>query len=271
MRRLEKKDYKRVKCLLDDKYDNLEVLSVLNHRNPGEVYYYEYQQKGMAMIWVQGVTGFYFVGDHHLACQAEICQTVEQLKPWLKSEGIMDFEFSGENDQWNPVLEEVFKGYPLKQSTQQIYRHEGSGHHPIQDLPEGYSLHLIDQELLHDATLLKKDELVDEIKLWWGSLDQYLKYSRDYCIVYDNMIVHYCMTDFVQSGYTTIGIETHEGYRRKGLASIAASHYVKEAHSRGLVPYWECMGKNIASQALAESLGFELTNTYTLFEFSLNR
>ena len=53
-----------------------------------------------------------------------------------------------------------------------------------------------------------------------------------------------------------IGIDTLPLYRRKGYASMACAAFIENHLRQGSMPVWECGVNNIASQNLAEKLGF---------------
>ena len=52
------------------------------------------------------------------------------------------------------------------------------------------------------------------------------------------------------------GINTLEGYRRRGYARIAVGALLEHLLEMGRVPLWSCDAGNVASQRLAESVGF---------------
>jgi len=56
--------------------------------------------------------------------------------------------------------------------------------------------------------------------------------------------------------YVDIGVYVLENYRRRGLATAAASLVARSAQSDGLIPVWSCSSDNLASLKLARRLGF---------------
>ena len=56
--------------------------------------------------------------------------------------------------------------------------------------------------------------------------------------------------------YVDIGVYVLENYRRRGLATAAASLVARSVQSDALIPVWSCGSHNIPSLKLAQKLGF---------------
>ncbi|WP_024285591.1 GNAT family N-acetyltransferase [Cellulomonas sp. KRMCY2] len=63
-----------------------------------------------------------------------------------------------------------------------------------------------------------------------------------------------------------IGIETHPDYRRRGLASVAASAMIEDLLAADLTPVWSCREDNVGSLRLAHVLGFAVSRRLPYFE-----
>ncbi|MFN9581904.1 MAG: GNAT family N-acetyltransferase [Bacteroidota bacterium] len=61
-----------------------------------------------------------------------------------------------------------------------------------------------------------------------------------------------------------VDIYTFEQYRGKNLAKIAASAFIMKCKINNIIPNWDCFADNIASVKIAQSLGFKITDEYTL-------
>lgn len=68
--------------------------------------------------------------------------------------------------------------------------------------------------------------------------------------------------------YVDIGVYVLENYRRRGLATAAASLVARSVQSDGLVPVWSCGSHNLASLKVARKLGFKEVSkrTYVIIE-----
>jgi RimJ/RimL family protein N-acetyltransferase len=63
-----------------------------------------------------------------------------------------------------------------------------------------------------------------------------------------------------------LGIETHPAFRRRGLASVAASAMIEDLLAAGLTPVWSCREDNVGSLRLAHVLGFAVSRRLPYFE-----
>jgi ribosomal protein S18 acetylase RimI-like enzyme len=68
--------------------------------------------------------------------------------------------------------------------------------------------------------------------------------------------------------YADVGVYVLKNYRRRGLATAAASLLARSVQSDGLIPVWSCGSHNIPSLRLARKLGFmEVSRrTYVIVE-----
>lgn len=110
----------------------------------------------------------------------------------------------------------------------------------------------------------------NEILRWWNSLEHFFEHAFGYCVVCDEIIVSYCLTNFVYGNIYTLGIETLKEYRRKGYCQIAVEAFITDLLEHDSVPYWDCMYTKVASRKLAEKIGFYLDHTYALYRILLS-
>lgn len=76
------------------------------------------------------------------------------------------------------------------------------------------------------------------------------------CAIRDGRIVSIGHTFAITDEYADIGVTTVSAWRRKGLATAAASLVAKAIQQDGRTPVWSCGGGNRASLAVAARLGF---------------
>ncbi|MCL2322574.1 MAG: GNAT family N-acetyltransferase [Oscillospiraceae bacterium] len=140
---------------------------------------------------------------------------------------------------------------------------------------------LPDRPVKNGARTLKIDDYCDFEKFFYfcnpdtENIDWLREYFYNmvqlgYCVgVYENGILVSCtdapsmpyMSDKVQE----IGISTLLGYRGKGYATIACIKAEENILSSGKVPLWSTTIDNIASQRLAERIGFKkIADVFTL-------
>lgn len=132
---------------------------------------------------------------------------------------------------------------------------------PDQQLPSkqaGIRFAPIERALLEQETLVHREELVDEISGMWPSEQRFYSDGFGYVAIVDDQIVCWCTAEFVGPARCGIGIATQPSYQRQGIATATATRVVAQALQRGLTPYWECGSTNLASQRVAEKVGFDL-------------
>lgn len=141
--------------------------------------------------------------------------------------------------------------------------------HKSTELFRDINIRKIDLNLIQSPEILNHEFVISEIMRWWDTLDYFLEKALGYCIIENNKIVSYCITNFVYGNTYTIGIETLENHRRNGYSQRATEAFISELLNNGNKPYWDCMFTNIASRSLTEKLGFYLDHTYSLYRIPL--
>jgi len=81
----------------------------------------------------------------------------------------------------------------------------------------------------------------------------------------DGVAASFAYTCWKTEKHCDVSIDTVEAYRRRGLARAAVSELIRRERARGLKPVWGAVATNVASQRLAESLGFERAGEMVFF------
>jgi len=90
----------------------------------------------------------------------------------------------------------------------------------------------------------------------WDNATQFMTFGHGYCIMDGDTPAAWAFTAAVSSEEIDIGVETAPGYRRRGLAALAAEAMIRYTLGRNKRPVWACSSENEASRRLAEKLGF---------------
>ncbi|MCU0498722.1 MAG: GNAT family N-acetyltransferase [Anaerolineae bacterium] len=98
----------------------------------------------------------------------------------------------------------------------------------------------------------------------FGSSQRALEQGFGFCLIQDSQIVCEAFAGTSHQNIIEIGVNTHEGYRQKGYATITCAALIIEAEQRGYQTYWNCSDQNSASRALAHRLGFRPMLRYRL-------
>ena len=166
------------------------------------------------------------------------------------------------SDAWEPLLRRIW-GDALATRTRVDFR-AGEWDRPrlrafIDGLPEGYELRRITRE---DAARFR--ELADSLVYNFSSLDHFFDCGVGFGIEREGRFVSGCSSFAISSRRVEFEIQTHRDFRRRGLATAAASAMIEYCVRRGLEPCWDA--HNQISAALARKLGFVNPAPYTAYE-----
>ena len=128
-------------------------------------------------------------------------------------------------------------------------------------LPDGYLICPIDQ------TLLQRCVWRDDMAFYCGSLENFLKNGIGICLMNGEEIIVEVYASALGWAYAEIGAITHEPYRGKGFAPIAAAFLIEVLEQRGYQAYWSCDVDNQASASVARKLGFRIERPYAIWEY----
>lgn len=117
-------------------------------------------------------------------------------------------------------------------------------------LPVGYELKEIDNELLKKIS----GKIVPS--LFWKDVNEFLVKGKGYCVTCDNDIASWAFSAAVSTKEIDIGIETNPKYKQQGLGIIVAKKMIQYTIEQAKEPVWACHYKNVASEKMAEKLGF---------------
>jgi RimJ/RimL family protein N-acetyltransferase len=249
-----------------------EALAVIEGNNPGWVFADDLNRPKAALVWAQGIEGFYLVGDAHSAVFAKELDvyTDQVLMPRLHDLAVASFEISGDED-WNPVIENVFEKRNFESSQQWVYTLEPAECESVMQLwaVDDRRLQRVDRHLLAGLSAGNKEFLFSKLIQFWGSVDTFLSTGLGYVLVDGEKITSLCFSGFVAGKIHVIDIETRASHRRRGHAETVARAFVAACVEKRLQLHWDCMAENTASARLAEKLGFTPSHAYSLYSFAL--
>jgi len=249
-----------------------EALAIIEGSNPGWVFVDDLMCPTAALVWAQGIRGFYLVGDINCVIFREELDVYTDLvlSPRLHNLGITRFEISGD-ENWDPVICTVFRERNIESSQQLVYRLNPTGQKsvPRPKVAAGCMLKKVDKHLLADRSTSNKKFILSKIIQFWGNVDAFLNTGSGYVLVDGGEIASLCFSGFVAGNTHVIDIETEVSQLRKGYAEMVAREFVVECIEKQLQLHWDCMAENIASSRLAEKLGFTQNRVYNLYSFPL--
>lgn len=142
----------------------------------------------------------------------------------------------------------------------------------IYHIPRGQVLPFENQSvrrlMLDDITLLETLPHEAQPIGFWGDLRTSLTKGLVAGAIIEGKVVATCFVAARGQRYVDIGVYVLENYRRRRLATAAASFVTRSVQSDGLIPVWGCGSHNLPSLKLARKLGFvEVSKrTYVIIE-----
>ncbi len=230
------------------------------------------------LIWscLQGVMGHLYVTnqDHPdcaMALIGDFCffagESNEELVSF-KPEGCQqDFVIMvPRTDVWATLIEEVYgkrarkvERYAIKKEPDIFDRAK------LQQIIDAkaaeYELQMIDEKLFHQC---KEMGWCRDWVSQYDTYEFYEKHGLGVILLKDGEVVSGASSYSSYYGGIEIEIDTHEDYRRRGLASICGAKLILECLDRGWYPSWDA--QNLGSVALAEKLGYHFDHAYTAYE-----
>jgi len=177
-----------------------EALAVIEGNNPGWVFADDPETPRSALVWAQGIQGFYLLGEpDNQAFLESLDEAIDlTLQPRLRKLGIDWFEVCGGED-WDPVIESLFRDRDLERSQQFVYE-LAPKEQTITSPPkigQDCKLLRIDRKLLADIPANNPEFLRARLALFWGGEDAFLKSGLGYALLRADEIASLCISGFV--------------------------------------------------------------------------
>ncbi len=253
-----------VRPILTDMLDtHLSIASLLERLSPGAIFVDD--PNGPQSVFGYSMRRFFLAGNPN---NQDFNQGVkvffnETLYPNAAEMNIPHYALHFSSLEWEDVIPKILEAtYPVREG-RQTYSIKPAQLKPgwRSLIPSGYSLQSVDRSLLDRTHLRNLDAIKEEMGSERASLDDFFQYSFGFCLVKgDQEIVAWCMSEYNCAGRCEVGIETREGYQRRGFATITASAVVEYAFSTGLSQVgWHCYASNQPSITTALKVGFTKT------------
>ena len=169
-------------------------------------------------------------------------------------------------DAWEETLDNLLRASNPIRSEREYYAIEIEGYADqpaCTSLPEGFSVHYVDKNLLAQEHLGNRDDLIEELCSERQSVEDFLDRSFGFCLLHRDSVAGWCLSEYNTAGRCEVGIATFEPHRRRGLATIMASALLEHAPSQGISRVgWHCSASNLGSAATARKVGFVQTVEY---------
>ena len=166
------------------------------------------------------------------------------------------------SDRWGTTIENhLLPEWRLTRATRQYYAYDASLHTDFDwhsQLPKDMTLQAVDAALIERTELQHIDILKDEMCSERPTVHDFLNRSFGVCLIYNDELAGWCLSEYNSAGRCEIGIETRPPYQRRGLATLMTRAFVDIAHAKGYNEIgWHCWASNNASGRTAIAAGFK--------------
>lgn len=256
-------DYEKVRPLFKGLEWNLITTAVIERTCPGDIYVDAVKTPEAALI--VSPEGYYLAGYSNDEFSKELKRLLDdKIIPEKIREGEENISLNYYPATWEDKVEAILKDkFPVKVHGY-YYEFDKPKIGWRKEVPPGFSMVCIDEEFLR-KTLKNIDEVQDWTRKTWNSTEDFLKNGIGFCLVHNDTIVSWCLTDCVSGTKCEIGIETDEDFRRRGLATSTVAATVEYCLEQGFTHIgWHTGTTNIGSYKTAEKVGFKrvLEDTY---------
>ncbi|MCI4348112.1 MAG: GNAT family N-acetyltransferase, partial [Thermoplasmata archaeon] len=137
----------------------------------------------------------------------------------------------------------------------QPFRHLGDLHYTLTGPPRRFVHPAVRRLGLEDLPLIERaDPLVRGGG--YATFEEMLTEGAAAAGIVEDRIVARATLSADNGKYADIGVHTLEPWRRQGMSSAGVSLVAQEVVARGLIPVWSTGEHNLASQRVAEKVGF---------------
>jgi RimJ/RimL family protein N-acetyltransferase len=263
---LELGKYPTVAPLFELMNDHLVLCAILKGDSPARIYVDDPSCPQSALVTTR--RRFYLAGaESHTAFNAGVCQLFdEQIFPQAREAEEPALVLYYAPQVWeNTIGASLRTRFPI-QARRQYYIFDALKNDWRALLAPDISLHFVDETLLTFTNLRNLDELKQEVCSERTSVDDFMRNSFGVCLLRDEEVLGWCLSEYNCGDRCEVGIETVEAYRKRRLATVMASALIEHAISRGISHIgWHCFADNVASAATAMRVGFRKANDYSVY------
>ena len=215
----------------------------------------------MGAVYLDGSAAAAYLGDLVLYAGTP-SEALLEFQPVPESGSVI---MTPGSQAWEQLIEKVY-GEKAKKITRYATRKDTRFHREHLEvikarLPRGFSLGLLDEDTFRYC---RKNEWCRDWVSQFASYADFRLRGLGMVVKKHGIPVSGASSYWIYPGGIEIQIDTHEEFRRKGLASVAAAGLILECLDRGLYPSWDAA--NPWSLALAEKLGYTFSHAYTAYE-----
>ena len=269
--------FERLRPLLPQPCLHLVVESILAAATPARVFVDDAARPRAALVWCRN--HFFLAGDPDIQ---KFNQDLHDLftgiiYPQRQAAGGVRLELCPLNAGDFTQAAAILEGKDPQTDRREYYTFEAFKQDWQSMIPEGMALLPVDQALLDRKELEHLDNLAEELVSERPTVADFLEKSFGVALLdqgapHTPALAGWCLSEYNLPGKSgrsarcEVGIETVEGYRKRGLATLLGSGLVAEAKRRDIHQVgWHCFAWNTASSATARKIGFTLAADYPIY------
>jgi RimJ/RimL family protein N-acetyltransferase len=255
---LKPEEFPGIQHLFPDVHLRLMIDGMVAGNSPARVWTDDAGRPRSAYIWDNRYCHYLAGSDRNETFNGSVARLLEEeIKPEVLSQGRRIYKVYYTPSSWEKIAVRILDEVLPIRAKRCLYRFEkqsvpGSAY----ETPPGFLLAPIDGKLLADRTLGNVEDVTSEINSCWSSIEAFLENGFGFCVRNREEIACWCTAEYVSEGKCGIGVETVEGYRKRGFASLATSALVEHCIESGIAAHWDCWADNVPSVKTAESLTF---------------
>ena len=269
MEELKPADFPIARSVFDPMGYHLAVNSIFTGTTPARIFVDDAAHPSAALAWAGH--RFHLAGSPlHTDFNAAVGRFfAETVYPQSLARGDFMFNLYYAPAEWADQIDAVLPGkFPMR-TVRQYYVYD-TAQSPAVDwhtlLPDGFGLHPVDHALLAQTNLRRLEDLQEEMCSERPSVQDFLDKSFGVCLVHDDELAGWCLSEYNSPERCEVGIETSAPYRKRGLGTLMTLALVELARAKSVREVgWHCYANNTASAATALKAGFHLGCDYPAF------
>jgi RimJ/RimL family protein N-acetyltransferase len=269
---LKQQDYEKVRPLYQNMDYHLTIRAVIEGTSPGRIFVDNVREPKTAFIC--SVEGYFLTGNSENAdfnrALGELIRNISETGDTVR-EGENAINLDVYPQTWETKLSLLFTGRTPLIEQRRKYQSTQLRVNWKKQIPDGYSIHRLDRQLLERLAGNVPEHLFGWMKANWGGRENFLGRGFGYCLLHGERMVSWCIADCVSGDQCEVGIRTIPDYRRRGLARLTVAAAIDYCLSYKFKSVgWHCNEDNIGSWKTAEKVGFTKARDYVFHVYLLD-
>ena len=183
--------------------------------------------------------------------------------PRALAEGQEGFAIYYDSAAWEEKMQAILMDKEIIHADREYYACKTLKYKWQDFMPAGFQLQMVYADLLANTDLKHLDTLKEEMTSERPSVEDFLAKSFGVCVIHENEIAGWCLSEYNADSRCEIGIETISEFRQRGIATALTLAFLEHAFSHGLSEVgWHCFKRNVPSAQTARKAGFDKIRDY---------